>query len=67
MAAEAQRVKGGARMAERIFESKDIALSWMWRENIALGNVKPIELCNTDDGAAQVLRVLSAIEYGSPV
>ena len=66
-AADAQRIEGIARMAEGIFESKDIALSWMWRENIALGNVKPIELCNTDDGAAQVLRVLSAIEYGSPV
>ena len=68
MAAEAQRVKGGStRMAECIFESKDIALSWMWRENIALGNAKPIELCDTDEGAAHVRRVLSAIEHGNSV
>ena len=45
-AADAQRIEGIARMAEGIFESKDIALSWMWRENIALGNAKPIELCD---------------------
>ena len=66
-AADAQRIERVARMAECIFESKDIALSWMWRENIALGNAKPIELCDTDVGAAQVRRVLSAIEYGNSV
>jgi putative toxin-antitoxin system antitoxin component (TIGR02293 family) len=69
-AADAQRivrVEGIARMAEGIFESKDIALSWMRRENIALGNAKPIELCNSDEGAAQVRRVLSALEYGNSV
>ena len=64
-AADAQRIERVARMAECIFESKDIALSWMWRENIALGNAKPIELCDTDKGAAQVRRVLSAIEHGN--
>ena len=55
------------RMAEAILESNDMALSWMRRENIALGNAKPIELCDTDVGAAQVRRVLSAIEYGNSV
>ena len=54
-------------MAEAIFESNDMALNRMWRENIALGNAKPIELCDTDERAAQVRRVLSAIEYGGPV
>ena len=66
-AADAQRIERVARMAECIFESKDIALSWMWRENIALGNAKPIELCDTDEGAAKVRRVLSAIEHGNSV
>lgn len=61
------RAEGVTRTAEAVFESKDIALSWMWRENIALGNVKPIELCDTAEGAAQVRRVLSAIEHGNPV
>ena len=61
------RIEGVTRMAECIFESKDIALSWMRRENIALGNAKPIELCDTDEGAAQVRRVLSAIEHGNSV
>jgi uncharacterized protein (DUF2384 family) len=60
------RIEGGTRMAEAIFESKDMALSWMRRENIAL-NAKPIELCNSDEGAAQVRRVLSAIEHGNSV
>ncbi len=54
-------------MAEAIFQSNDMALNWMRRENIALGNAKPIELCDTDVGAAQVRRVLSAIEYGNSV
>jgi uncharacterized protein (DUF2384 family) len=50
-----------------IFGSNDMALSWMQRENIALGNAKPIELCDTYEGAAQVRRVLSALEYGNSV
>ena len=37
-------------MAEAIFESNDMALNRMWRENIALGNAKPIGLCDTDEG-----------------
>ena len=61
------RLEEVARMAEGIFESKKIALSWMMLENIALGNAKPIELCDTDEGAAQVRRVLSAIEHGNSV
>ena len=54
-------------MAEAILESNDVALSWMRRENIALGNAKPIVLCDTAMGIAQVRRVLSTIEYGIPV
>ena len=61
------RIEGVTRMAEAVFESKNIALNWMRRENIALGNAKPIELCDTDEGAAQVRRVLSAIEHGNSV
>lgn len=69
-AADAQRtarVEEIRRMAEAILESNDMALSWMRRENIALGNAKPIELCDTDERAAQVRRVLSAIEHGNSV
>lgn len=61
------RTEGVTRVAEAIFGDKGIALSWMRRENIALGNAKPVELCDTDEGAAQVRRVLSAIEHGNPV
>lgn len=61
------RIEKATRMAEAIFESNDMALSWMRRENIALGNAKPIELCDTDEGAAQVRRVLSALEHGNSV
>ncbi|MFZ2319415.1 MAG: MbcA/ParS/Xre antitoxin family protein [Pseudomonas sp.] len=66
-AADAQRIEELTRKAEAIFESNDMALNWMRRENIALGNAKPIELCDTDVGAAQVHRVLSAIEYGNSI
>jgi putative toxin-antitoxin system antitoxin component (TIGR02293 family) len=61
------RVEKATRMAEAIFESNDMALNWMRRENIALGNARPIDLCNTDAGAAQVRLVLSAIEHGNAV
>ena len=61
------RAEGVTRMAEAVFGDKDIALNWMRRENIALGNATPIELSATDEGAAQVRRVLSAIEHGNPV
>ena len=66
-AADAQRIEELTRKAEAIFESNDMALNWMRRENIALGNAKPIELCDTDEGAAKVRRVLSAIEHGNSV
>ncbi|MFZ3022975.1 MbcA/ParS/Xre antitoxin family protein [Pseudomonas sp.] len=66
-AADVQQIEAITRIAEAVFESNDMALSWMRRENIALGNAKPIELCDTDVGAAQVRRVLSAIEYGNSV
>jgi len=61
------RLEEVTRIAEGIFKSKKIALSWMMRENIALGNAKPSELCDTDERAAQVCRVLSAIEHGNSV
>lgn len=64
-ASDAQRIGELTRLAEAIFESNDMALNWMRRENIALGNAKPIELCDTDVRAAQVRRLLSAIEYGN--
>ncbi|WP_422581814.1 MbcA/ParS/Xre antitoxin family protein [Pseudomonas sp.] len=38
-----------------------------WAEIRTLGNAKPIELCDTDEGAAKVRRVLSAIEHGNSV
>lgn len=61
------RIEKATRMAEAVFESNDMALNWMQRENIALGNARPIDLCHTDAGAAQVRLVLSAIEHGSAV
>ena len=66
-ATDVQRIEEVTRMAEAIFQSNDMALNWMRRKIIALVNAKPIELCDTDVGAAQVRRVLSAIEYGNSV
>lgn len=56
-----------ARMAEDVFESKEIAASWLATPNEALGGASPARQCETEQGAQQVRRVLNAIECGGVV
>lgn len=56
-----------ARMAEDVFESKEIATSWLATPNEALDGASPASQCETEHGAQQVRRVLNAIEYGGVV
>ena len=56
-----------ARRAEDVFESKEIAASWLATPNEALGGATPARHCETEQGAQQGRRVLNAIEYGGVV
>jgi len=58
------------RLARALATAKDVlgsqkkAVTWLLRENRALGGEVPITLLDTDIGFQQVLDVLTRIEYG---
>ncbi|WP_415769052.1 antitoxin Xre/MbcA/ParS toxin-binding domain-containing protein [Pseudomonas sp. LB3P38] len=52
------------RLAEEIFESRDMATCWMSKPNKALGGDKPIMHCGTEIGSQQVRRVLQTLKWG---
>lgn len=52
--------------AEEVFGSQDVAKDWLLTKNNALGDV-PLELLDTEIGAMEVKKVLSAIAYGGAV
>ena len=52
------------RRAEETFGSPQAAKEWLTTRNLALG-AAPISLIDTEAGAAQIRRVLGAIDYGS--
>lgn len=52
--------------AEQVFGSAELARRWMLSSNLALGE-SPLFLLDTDTGAAEVRRILSAIAYGGTV
>lgn len=49
--------------AEDVFDSQDLARSWMLEPNLALGE-PPLSLLDTDAGAEEVRKVLASIAYG---
>lgn len=53
--------------AVAVFESQDQAVAWMSRPNDALGGTAPVMLCETEIGAKQVRRALTALEWGGVV
>lgn len=61
------RMGAVARMAIDIFENKDSAIEWMRLPNHSLGDVAPLDLMDTEPGAATVRQVLNAIATGSVV
>lgn len=47
-----------------VFEDKDAAIEWMCTKNRALADVAPLDLMDTEPGAASVREILNAIETG---
>jgi uncharacterized protein (DUF2384 family) len=54
-------------LAERVFENKRDAQTWMSTPNLALGRNTPLKHCQTELSAQQVRRILAAIESGGVV
>ncbi|HEY0289419.1 MAG TPA: antitoxin Xre/MbcA/ParS toxin-binding domain-containing protein [Pseudomonas sp.] len=61
------RIASIATQAVEVFENPDIARCWMVTRNAALGDQRPIDLCETEIGARQIRRVLSALVCGGAV
>jgi len=64
---ESDRVYRLARVAARagdVLGSAEKAREWLIRPNRALGQVSPLSLLDTDEGARQVEAVLGRIEHG---
>ena len=58
------RMSAIARMAIGVFENEDAAIEWMRQPNHSLGDVAPLDLMDTEPGAATVRQVLNAIATG---
>jgi putative toxin-antitoxin system antitoxin component (TIGR02293 family) len=58
------RVADITRMAEQTFGGRDAAIRWLKSANLALGNVTPLSMLDTEPGAIEVRRILSSINYG---
>lgn len=52
--------------AEQVFGSHSKAREWLNTKNLVLGST-PLELLETDDGATEVRKMLSAIGHGGVV
>jgi putative toxin-antitoxin system antitoxin component (TIGR02293 family) len=52
------------RMAIAVFEQESSAITWMRQPNSALGNVAPLDLMDTEPGAASVRQILNSIATG---
>lgn len=64
---ESDRVMRVARVfarAQRVLGDRDRAAAWLRRANRALGDALPLDLLDTDIGAADVEDVLVRIEHG---
>jgi putative toxin-antitoxin system antitoxin component (TIGR02293 family) len=61
------RVDSITKIAIDIFESVEAANIWMRQPNRALGEATPIDLLDSDVGAAQVKQVLNAIKTGGVI
>lgn len=52
--------------AAKVFGSSDMARDWLTEKNAALGDT-PLSMLDTETGAVEVRKVLSAIAYGGAV
>lgn len=58
------RVADITRLAEETFGGREAARQWLKSPNLALGGATPLSLLDTEPGASEVRRLLSAIDYG---
>jgi putative toxin-antitoxin system antitoxin component (TIGR02293 family) len=58
------RVADITRMAEETFGGRAAATRWLSTANRALAGATPLSMLDTEPGAAEVRRLLSAIDYG---
>jgi putative toxin-antitoxin system antitoxin component (TIGR02293 family) len=58
------RVADVTRMAEATFGGRAAATRWLKTPNLALEAATPLSMLDTEPGASEVRRILSAIDYG---
>lgn len=58
------RVADVIRVAEEVFGGRPAATRWLKMPNVALGDATPLSMLDTEPGASEVRRILSAISYG---
>jgi putative toxin-antitoxin system antitoxin component (TIGR02293 family) len=58
------RIADITRTAEETFGERDAARQWLKTPNLALEGAAPFSMLDTEPGAIEVRRILSAINYG---
>src|SRR3989475_11495434 len=58
------RVADITRMAEETFGGREPATQWLKTPNLALDRATPLSMLDTEPGASEVRKILSAINYG---
>ena len=52
------------RMAAKTFGGREAATRWLKTPNLGLGDATPLSMLDTEPGAGEVRRILSAIDHG---
>jgi len=52
------------KLAEDTFDDPELASAWLQTANLALGNLTPLSMLDTEIGCREISRVLNAIAYG---
>jgi len=58
------RIADVVRTAEETFGGRLAATQWLKSANLGLGGATPLSMLDTEPGAGEVRRILSAIDYG---
>ena len=58
------RVADITRMAAKTFGGREAAARWLTTPNLGLGDATPLSMLDTEPGAGEVRRILSAIDHG---
>jgi putative toxin-antitoxin system antitoxin component (TIGR02293 family) len=58
------RIADVTRMAEATFGGREPAIQWLKTANLGLRGASPLSMLDTEPGAREVRRILSAIDHG---